>query len=78
MQSKKLKYTRYDMGITVMNLQTMVSLARCGKVLMLFHPNIGVKPRGMAKIQHAATTDHECVGPTVFLYLIKRTHQENT
>lgn len=59
------------MGITAINWQTIVELAELDKVGWLYHPSMGVKLRGIATIQHAATTRQECPCVTILLYLLK-------
>lgn len=57
------------MGITSINLQTIVELTAAAKVSWLYHPSIGEKLIGTARSQHAATTSQECLCVTVLLYL---------
>lgn len=59
------------MGITDINLQTIVELTESDMVSLLDHPSMGAKLSGIATNQHAATTSHECLRVTVLLYLKK-------
>lgn len=76
-QRKKLMYTRYDMGITVINWQTMVELGDFGRFSWLYQPNIGTKLSSVATTQHPVTTSQECFCFTVRLYLQGRAAKAN-
>ena len=61
------------MGITSINLQTIVALTDLDQVSCLYHPSVGAKLSGIATSQHAATTSQQCLHVTVLLYLNRKT-----